>query len=82
MTPGCSQFGPQGHHWQDLCRVPLKHCYKLNVQALGMVVSEENIFSCYSYYSCYKPLTDNDAPGGGQFEPQGAWLAGLIKGIT
>ena len=23
MSPGCSQFGPQGHNWQDLCRVPL-----------------------------------------------------------
>ena len=21
--PGCSQFGPQGHDWQDLCSVPL-----------------------------------------------------------
>ena len=23
MPPGCSQFGTQGHDWQDLCRVPL-----------------------------------------------------------
>ena len=23
MTPGCSNFDPQGHDWQDLCRVPL-----------------------------------------------------------
>ena len=21
--PGCGQFRPQGHDWQDLCRVPL-----------------------------------------------------------
>ena len=21
--PGCGQLGPQGHDWQDLCRVPL-----------------------------------------------------------
>ena len=23
MTPGRGQFRPQGHDWQDLCRVPL-----------------------------------------------------------
>ena len=22
MTPGCNQFGPQGHDWQDSCRAP------------------------------------------------------------
>ena len=23
ITPGCGQFGPQGHGWQDLCSRPL-----------------------------------------------------------
>ena len=27
MSPGCGQFGPQGYHWQDLCRVPLIATY-------------------------------------------------------
>ena len=43
MTPGCSHFGPQGHNLQDLCRVPLK-TYILNIQALGLVVSEKKMF--------------------------------------
>ena len=25
--PGCGQFRPQGHDWQDLCRVPLNIAY-------------------------------------------------------
>ena len=42
MAPGCSQFGPQGHDWQDVCRVPL---IILNKQALGLVVFRvEDVF--------------------------------------
>ena len=41
MTPGCSQFEPNGHHWQNLCWVPL------NIQALCLVVSGKKIFSCF-----------------------------------
>ena len=36
-----------------------KHCYLINIQALGLVVSEKKIFSCYSHH---KTLADNDAP--------------------
>ena len=36
-----------------------KHCYILNIQALGLVVSEKKIFSCFSHY---KPMVDNYAP--------------------
>ena len=40
-----------------------KHCFILNIHALGFVVSEK-IVSCFSYY---KPLVDTDARsvGGG-----------------
>ena len=34
----------------------------LNIQALGPVVSEKKIFLYVSYY---KPMADNDDPGGG-----------------
>ena len=44
--PGCSHFRPQGHDLQDSCRVPSKHCYILNIQASGLMVSEEK-FSLY-----------------------------------
>ena len=47
-----------------------KRCYILNIQALGLVVSEKKFFS--SYFTIYnKPMVDNDAPGHGQFGPQG-----------
>ena len=46
-----------------------KHCYVLNIQALGLVVSKKIICSCYSYY---KPLADNDAPlGVANLDPRG-----------
>ena len=32
--------------------------YILNIQALGLVVSEKKMFSCYSHF---KPMVDNDA---------------------
>ena len=48
---GRSQFGPQGHIWQDLRRVPLNFAtYILNIQALGRVVSEKKIFNVFPHY--------------------------------
>ena len=45
MTPGCRRFGPLGHDWQDLCRVPLNIVTMiLNIQASGLVVSVKKIF--------------------------------------
>ena len=38
-------------------RIP---CCILNIEALGLVVSDWNIFSCISNY---KPISDNDTPG-------------------
>ena len=56
-----------------------KHCYILNIQALGLAVSEKKIFSCFSHY---KPMVDNDAPRAWPIQTLGAWLAGFMKGIT
>ena len=36
-----------------------KHCYILNIQAYGLMVSEKNIFSSFSHY---RPMADNDTP--------------------
>ena len=80
MTPpGRGQFRPQGHNWQDLCRVPLNICYTLNIQALGLVVLQKKIFKCFSHY---KPMADNVAPGVRPIWTPGSWLAGIIKGLT
>ena len=56
-----------------------KHCYIVNTQASGLVVSEKKFFTCYSYH---KPWADNDAPWAWPIWTPGAWLAGFIKGIT
>ena len=49
---GRSQFGTQGHNWQDICRVPLNFAtYILNIQALCLVISENKIFSCFPIIS-------------------------------
>ena len=71
LTPGgSSQYGPQGHYWPDLCRLPTKNCYILNIQALVLVVAERKIFPCFPLY---EPKAD-DIPGLGQFQTQGhAW---------
>ena len=53
--------------------------YILNIQALGFVVSDKKIFSCFTYY---KAMVDNDAPGAWPIWTPGAWLAGFIKGFT
>ena len=48
------------------------HCYTQNMKALGLVVSENKIFLCFSH----------DAPGAGPVWTPGARLAGFIKRTT
>ena len=55
-----------------------KRCYILNIWALGLVVSEKKIFS---YFSHYKPILDNDAPGAWPIWAPGTRLAGFMKGL-
>ena len=43
------------------------------------MVSEKKIFS---YFSHYKPILDNDAPGAWPIWAPGTRLAGFIKGLT
>ena len=56
-----------------------KCCYILNIKALGLVVSEKKIFS---YFSHYRPMLDNDAPGARPIWAPGTRLAGFMKGVT
>ena len=56
-----------------------KRCFILNIQALGLVVSEKKIFS---YFSHYKSILDNDAPKAWPIWAPGAGLAGFMKGVT
>ena len=48
-----------------------KQCYILNIQALGLVISEKKIFS---YFPHYKPMVEIDAPGAWQIlAPGQSW---------
>ena len=51
---------------------PIVHCYKQNMKALGLVVSEKKIFLCIS-------MTPR---GAGPVWTPGARLAGFIKRTT
>ena len=55
-----------------------KRCYRINIKALGLVVSEK----IFSYFSHYKPISDNDAPGAWPIWAPRTRLAGFIKGVT
>ena len=44
------------------------YCYKQNMKALGLVVSEKKIFICFSH--C-KSMGANDPRGGAIFDPRG-----------
>ena len=77
MTPGCCQSGPQGHDWQDLCRVLLNIVTYYIYRLKALWSQRRSLFHVIS-----KPLADNDAPlGMANLEPR-EWLAGFIKGIT
>ena len=54
------------------------YCYIQNMKALGLVVSEKNLFLCFSH--C-KSMGANDPRGGAIFDPL-AWLEGFIKRTT
>ena len=45
-----------------------KHCYILNIQDSGFVVSEKKIFLCFPIMSLWQIMT---IPRRGQFGPQG-----------
>ena len=46
-----------------------KNCFTKNIKALGLMVSEKNIF--FYVFSYYKSMEANDPPGRGQLGPQG-----------
>ena len=60
---GVANLDPRGM----IGRIYVEYHLPLNIQALGLVVLEK-ILKCFSHY---KPMENNDAPGRGQFGPQG-----------
>ena len=47
-----------------------KHCFTQNINALGLMVSEQKIFFTF-FFSNYKSMEANDPQGRGQLGPQG-----------
>ena len=78
MTPGAWPTWTQGARLAGFMKGTTKRCYILNIKALGLVVSEKKIFS---YFSHYKPMLDNDAPGAWPIWASGTRLAEFMKGV-
>ena len=66
MTPGWGQFWPQGYNLKKLGR-GLLGCYIPNIKALGILVPDKKIFSCFLSIAFVNYVT----PGAGHFWPQG-----------
>ena len=71
-APGAGPVWTPGARLAGFIKRNTIHCYKQNMKALGLVVSEKKIFLCFSH----------DATGVGPVWTPGAWLAGFIKRTT
>ena len=71
-APGAGPVWTPGARLAGFIKRNTIHCYKQNMKALGLVVSEKKIFLCFSH----------DAPGAGPVWTPGARLAGFIKRTT
>ena len=73
--PGCGggQFEPQGHGWQDLCSEPLCKCYKLNIEAVGFMVSEVYL---KLFPILRQDMEANDLQGMANLDPRG--MVGMV----
>ena len=72
IPPGMGPCGPPGARLAGFIKRNTLHCYKQNMKALGLVVSEKKIFLCFYH----------DAPGAGPVWTPGTRLAGFIKRTT
>ena len=75
--PGRAHFWPKGHNLIKLGRDPLGGATVLNIKALGHVVSEKKIFSCFRLY---KPMLNMWPPGWVHLRPKGHNLNKLGRG--
>ena len=77
MTLGRGHFLLQGHNLNKLGRGQLGDgCYIPNIKALGLMVSDKKIFSCFSYIRLCKTCD----PGAGPFLAPGDNLNRLGRG--
>ena len=74
-APGACPVWTRGSWSAGFIKRTTIHCYKQNMKALGLVVSEKKIFLCFPIVS----LWDLMIPGLGLFLTPGTWLAGFIK---
>ena len=63
--PGGGQFGPQGLHWQDLCRGPLTLLHTQYISCEPHGFREEDFLS----FSHFKSMGANDPQGMVSLDP-------------
>ena len=67
VTPRRAHFEPKGHNFEYTWKRSTRWCYITNIKALGFVVSEKKIFTCFPYIKLYKTC---DPRGGTIFDPR------------
>ena len=69
MTPGVGPVWTPGARLAGFIKRTTIHCYKQNMKALGLLVSEKKIFLCFAH--------DHPPLGRGPYGPQGHGLQDL-----
>ena len=77
-NPWAGLLGTPGARLAGFIMKTTIHCYTQNSKALGLVVSEKNIFYVFPIVCLWELMT----PEAGSFFNPGAWLAGFIKRAT
>ena len=76
-APGAGPVWTTGARLAGFIKTNTIYCYKQNMKALGLVVSEKKIFLCFTHDPPPPP-----PPRAGPIWTPGAWLAGFIKRTT
>ena len=66
-APGSWPIWTPGEWLEGFIKTITKHCYTQNIKALGLMVSEKEIVSCFSY--C-KSMEANDPRGVANLNPR------------
>ena len=67
-APGVWPIWTPGSRLAGITKGLTKHCFTQNIKALGLMVSEEDFFTFFSYY---KSMETNDPRGVANLDPRG-----------
>ena len=68
-APGASPIWTPGSRLAGIIKGLTKHCFTQNINALGLMISEKNIF--FYVFPYYKSMEANDPHGVANLDPRG-----------